>query len=173
VIRTDLKKKVHATEIAAKKAVASKEEVDDLLEQLRKLKALLDKSDPLSRICPVLLVAFTTLSQSAKPQPAWQKEVVEPSATTREDSLASLRTELAVYLYYCVTLVEFFGQDDLNIDTLKEAEKSGTLEQLAKAQQVISSSPHVAESAIGDFRDRYIKKDGSSPGMPAKPVHTG
>jgi predicted ATPase len=74
---------------------------------------------------------------------------------------------------YGLTLVEFFGQDDLNISTLKEAEKSGTLEQLAKAQQVIASSPHVAESAIGDFRDRYIKKDGSSPGMPAKPVHTG
>jgi len=173
VIRTDLKKKVRATEIAAKKAVASNEEVDDLLEQLRKLKALLDTSDPLSRICPDLLASVTTLSHSAKPQPARRKEAAEPSATTREDSLASLRTELAIYLYYCVTLVEFFGQDDLNISTLKEAEKSGTLEQLAKAQQVIASSPHVAESAIGDFRDRYIKKDGSSPGMPAKPVHMG
>ncbi len=54
-----------------------------------------------------------------------------------------------------MTLLEFFGREDLNIDTLKEAESSGALEQLAKARQFFALSPRIAESAITGFRKQY------------------
>jgi hypothetical protein len=135
------------------------------------MEALLDTADPLPAICPDLLDSYTALLASANPEPVRQGEVQEGSTTTRGDSLASLSTELAVYLYYSVTLGEFFGQEDLDIDALKKAEESGALEQLARARQFFAISSRIAESAIADFRNQYIEDD--SQGVPANSVSTG
>jgi Cdc6-like AAA superfamily ATPase len=64
LIRADLKAKLRATSIAAKKDGTSEAEVNDLLERLRKLEALLDTADPLLTICPGLLDGYTTLLAS-------------------------------------------------------------------------------------------------------------
>jgi hypothetical protein len=77
------------------------------------------------------------------------------SKTARREETASLSTELGVYLYYSVTLVEFFGQEDLSPETLKAAEESGALEQLARARQFFAINPRIAESVIAGFREQY------------------
>jgi len=161
LIRADVKAKLRATSIAAKKDGASEAEVNDLLERIRKLEALLDTADPLPTICPGLLDGYTALlASTASFEPVWQGEVTEGPTATRAEALASLSTELAVYLYYSVTVVEFFGQENVDIDTLQQAERSGGLEQLARARQFFTFSPRIAESAITDFRNQYIIKDG-------------
>jgi regulator of sigma D len=70
----------------------------------------------------------------------------------KHKAIASLRKELEVYLYYCVTLLDFFGQEDFSIETLKAAESSGGLEQLAKARQSFATNLHIAALAIKGFR---------------------
>jgi len=168
LIRADLKAKLRATSIAAKKDAGREAEVDDLLEKLNKTEGLLDVADPLPKICPGLLDRYSALLASrAGSEPVRQGEVAEGSTSAREDSLTSLSTELAVYLYYSVTLVEFFGQEDLDMDTLKQAESSGALEQLARARQFFTISPRIAESAIADFRRQH-----NMDAAPARPVHT-
>lgn len=171
LIRADVRAKLRATSIAATKDGASVAEVDDLLERLSKLETKLETADRLPKICPDLLDGYTALLVRVNPEPVRRVEAAESSAATHTDSLASLSTELAIYLYYSVTLLEFFGREDLNIDTLKEAESSGALEQLAKARQFFALSPRIAESAITGFRKQYgmdVPRDVS-----ANPVYAG
>jgi hypothetical protein len=58
-------------------------------------------------------------------------------------------------LYYCATLLEFFeNQSDLP-KGFKEAEDSGSLDQLSEVRQAFALSPGLAESAITTFRSSY------------------
>jgi GTPase SAR1 family protein/membrane protein implicated in regulation of membrane protease activity len=155
LIREDLKAKLWATSVAAERGTTSEAEMDDLLGRLNKIETLLDEAKNLPTICPDLLEAHTALLESANPG----RQGEAPAAEPRGESLASLRTELAIYLYYCATLLEFFGREEFDVDTLKEAEGSGRLEQLARVRQYVANSPRMAESAIKEFRKQYDMTD--------------
>ena len=161
MIRDDLKAKVRATAVAAQKDVTSEEETDDLMVRLGELETLLDGADSLPTVSPDLLKARTALLKRTNHGQAQQgeKQGETSAADPHGDSLALLRTELAIHVYYCATLLEFFGQEELDIDTLKEAESSGRLDRLARARHYFATSPRMAESAIKEFRKQYDMAD--------------
>jgi hypothetical protein len=154
LIRSDMRSKLRATSIAAKD-IAIGSEGKELFSRISDLEALLESSAELSSICKSLLANYRKLSDnSTAEEPVNQSELSEDAAKRRE-RLTSLSVELEVYLYYCATLQAFFGQEDLSPETLKDAEESGKLEQLARARQYFAINPLTVEPAISDFRQRY------------------
>ena len=167
LIRSDMRSKLRATSIAAKD-IAFGLEGKELFSRISTLEASLESSAKLSSICEDLLANYRPLSDnSTAEEPANQSELSEAAAKRRE-RLTSLSVELEVYLYYCATLQEFFGQEDLSPETLKDAEESGKLEQLARARQYFAINPRTVEPAISDFRQMYSNvRPGLSAASPA------
>jgi len=149
LIRSDLRSKLHELSMAAR---ASMIELGayHTWETIHKLEALLASDDYFFGRSPDLLEIYSDLldgaSQASEPQ-------AEPTkVAANRERVSSLSTWLRVYLYYSVTLLEFFGREDLSKETLKAAESSGALEQLAKARQFFDISPRAAELMITEFR---------------------
>jgi hypothetical protein len=161
LIRTDMRSKLRATSIAAKD-IAFGSEGKELFSRISELEASLESSDELSSICESLLAKYRKLSDnSTAEEPANQSELSEAAAKRRE-RLTSLSDELEVYLHYCATLQNFFGQEDLGPETLRAAEDSG-IEQLAKARQHFAISPRMVEAAVALFQEEYLNvRRGSS-----------
>jgi membrane protein implicated in regulation of membrane protease activity len=168
LITADLKSKLRATSIAAKD-VALESEVNELFSRIRDLESSLQTPDRLSTISERLLANYRRLLEVASPtEPGNQSE---PSATaTKRENLTTLSAELGVYLYYSATLLEYFGQEDFRSETLRAAEDSGALEQLARARQLFAISPHMAEAGITAFREKYNM--GVPQSVSANVVHT-
>jgi hypothetical protein len=93
------------------------------------------------------------LLESTSQESTQQAESAEVAA--KREKIALLSAELGAYLYYCVTLLQFFGREDLDQETLKAAESSGELERLARARQFLAINPRMAESELADFRQTY------------------
>ena len=165
LIRADLRSKLRATSVAASivaKDIAFGSEGKELFSRISELEASLESSDELSSICESLLAKYRKLSDnSTAEEPANQSELSEAAAKRRE-RLTSLSDELEVYLHYCATLQNFFGQEDLGPETLRAAEDSG-IEQLAKARQHFAISPRMVEAAVALFQEEYLNvRRGSS-----------
>ena len=161
LIRTDMRSKLRATSIAAKD-IAFGSEGKELFSRISELEASLESSEELSSICESLLVNYRKLSDNpSAEEPDNQSELSEAAATRRE-RLTSLSDELEVYLHYCATLQIFFGQEDLGPETLRAAEDSGKLEQLARARQLFAISPRMVEAAVAPFQEEYLNVRPSS-----------
>jgi len=152
LIRADLKSKLLAASISAKDTMLDLE-VKQLFDRIRKLEALLDSPDCFPKSCPDLLTGSRDLLESTSQESTQQAESAEVAA--KREKIALLSAELGAYLYYCVTLVQFFGREDLDQETLKAAESSGELERLARARQFLAINPRMAESELADFRQTY------------------
>ena len=80
--------------------------------------------------------------------PGSNKEVAE------HDSIKSLHKGFAAYLYYCITIIDFFDKN-LNTSTLKDAEDKGAFDKLARVRQCLSIEPAIAIDIIDTFRSMY------------------
>jgi regulator of sigma D len=147
LIRSDIKEKLHAVLVATKDVAAKgnspesevneifDREVNELFGRIRTLETWVASPDRFLNSRPELIQAMS----------------MEVGAKHKE--IASLSKDLEVYLYFCVTLLDFFGQEDFSEETLKAAESSGGLEQLAEARQSFATSPYIAALAISGFRE--------------------
>jgi hypothetical protein len=158
LIRADLRSKLRATSVAASivaKDIAFGSEVKELFSRISDLEVSLQLSDELSTISESLLTNYRGLLDMATvEEPANQSEPSEAAA--KLERMTWLSAELGVYLYYSATLLEYFGQEDFSPETLKAAEDSGALEQLARARQLFAISPRMAEAAIKVFREKNL-----------------
>lgn len=165
LIKSDLRTKLRAAAIAAKDVAAKdmmfEPQVNQLLERIRELESHLESTNGFSESSPALLKTYGDLLDTASQEPARRAETAESAANREEnreknrEKIASLSTELGVYLYYSETLLEFFGREDFSLENLKTAESSGELEKLAKARQLFAISPRLADSMIRAFRDSH------------------
>ena len=80
------------------------------------------------------------------------RERQEPAAGRKE--IASLVEELATYIYYCVTLLEFFT-DDLDAIKFNKAEEAKGFNELARARQALAVNPKISRLMISRFRVCY------------------
>jgi hypothetical protein len=159
LIRSDLKSKLRAVSVEAQK-VTLEPAVSRLFRTIRELESLLDKSTPLPRLCSQLQESYRRLLDVTAHELANQAEssdISDERATERE-RLSSLSKELGLYVYYSVTLLEFFCGSGFDIDDLKTAESGspgslGTLDQLVKARQSFSVNLDIAQTTITDFRE--------------------
>jgi hypothetical protein len=123
LIRADLESKLRAASIEAKD-IRLEPEVEHLIAKTHELESLLESADWYSGSCPALLESYQDLMNSVSQGSAREGESAE--VASKREKIASLSTELGVYLFYCVTLLEFFGQENLDIEALNAAKNSGS-----------------------------------------------
>jgi len=152
LIRSDLESKLRAASIEAKD-IRLEPEVEHFIERIDEVESLLKSADWYSGSCPALLENYQDLMNGGNQRSARQEESAK--VASKREKLTSLNTELGVYVFYCVTLLEFFGQENLDKEALKAAKNSGALDQLARARQIFAISPGRARSVIADFRKQY------------------
>jgi hypothetical protein len=149
LIRSDLKSKLRAASVAAQDFWLEPE-ATDLFNWMRRLEAMLEP-DVFPQSSPQLLSAYRNLIYTVNPESAPQEEPVE--IAVQRQRIALLAAELGLFLYYSVTLLEFFGYEDLDVETLRYAERSGALDNLARARQFFNTRPYDAENMITHFRN--------------------
>jgi len=153
MIRSDLKAKSRAASIEMRETLVDPD-VDQILGSIREFQSWLEPPDrpPLTYEELLdqyhrLVDAANALELAAQTRPA--------DAAAQYERIKALATDLAIYIYFCATLLEFFKSQLDHRKSLKEAETSGALDQLSEARQAFTISPGLAESAIMDFRDSY------------------
>jgi hypothetical protein len=143
LIKTDIKSKLRATSAAAKDNNLEPE-LTNLLKEIQHIETSLEELPPsLLKCCDDLSYGVTNIS-------AQQHEYEE--VLVKRNKITSLRDELGSYLYYAVTMLDFFNKDT-DVATFKEEKGLKALEQLAKARQSLSISPGIARSVITDLRE--------------------
>gem|GEM_PF-1788351 len=167
LIESDLRLKLHALVVAAKK-LPSENSVSAFVEKLHALENGLNS-------VPTLLRIYEDLMKQVKPAlsngaatngAAGLVEVYDTlkqrlsGATPNPSSaaaLAALHEELASYLYYCVTLLEFFS-DVLNENVFAKAEEEKVFDRLARARQYLAINSAVTRNILDSFRQSYGMK---------------
>jgi hypothetical protein len=154
LVRSDLKGMLRTASVVAGREVVEEWHATQLFRGIRKLESLLDEPEYFPKNHPALLESyeeFLLISQG------WRSDQqAEPSeVVASREKIASISTELGVYLYFLATLLEIFASEPLNEDTLRTAEDSGALDRLARARQYFTSSLSTAESAIREFRREF------------------
>jgi hypothetical protein len=122
--------------LAAVQAAVSTNEGSGSRTQILKESDRLDPSDPVS-----LLDSARVLMTAA------------PKVGSRGWTKASMATDLATYLYFAATVIEYFS-DSLTEDSLKEAEGSGLLDELAACRQAFTAGPPFAWQQVSDCRSK-------------------
>jgi hypothetical protein len=130
LIRTEIASKLHAVSAAAKD-INLEPDLTKLVEELNKIGESLNSPHSLFECCSDLLHDVTSIS-------AQQQETKE--ILTKPNKLATLREEFGSYLYYAVTVQEFFCEG-IDEETFKKDECSIALGQLARARQDLAISP--------------------------------
>lgn len=146
VVESDLLAKVRATRTSAQK-IKIEPELDNFLESLYKIEVDVRSDDLLIRAAQELL-AMVASSQPGKLNTA--KDATEVEKGSKLDELLDLADELATYLYYAVTLRQFFN-DNLQQMMLIQV-SDGHLDTLAKARQVLGINPSITRSLLRSFR---------------------
>ena len=141
LIRADMKSKLRATSITAKD-IKLEPDRTQLLEDVHQLETALPTYHSLLKDGSDLLSG----KQGSDQQHRESEEVLVEC-----EKLASLRDELGAYLYYLLTLEEFFNED-IGVEIFKGDEGKDACKQLAKARQYLVFSPNLARSVITDFR---------------------
>jgi hypothetical protein len=155
LVKTELRRKVHAISIAAKE-IQVQPDINHFFTEVYKLEDLLRDTTQL----PTHILAGLYQSCIGLLTPGMNTNSVQDSGEEAKEllkkrsDLMALRSELGTYLYYSLTLTHFFGSN-LVTDNLKKAENNGDIEQLARARQFLSVNPGIAQVIISDFRSKY------------------
>jgi Cdc6-like AAA superfamily ATPase len=150
LVQSDLKSKLRAASIEARDITLEAEaKAGQVFSEIRRLEAALASPNHSSGRHMNLLEGYQKLLYIANQE----DRQAEPSdVAAMRERMTSLTTELGVYLYYCATLLDFFGAESFDAQRLQQAESSGALDQLCGARQSFTISPSIAESVITDFR---------------------
>jgi hypothetical protein len=144
LVESDLKAKLRAAAITAKK-FKLKTEVDAFVAELYRF-----ESTPVSE--HFLLEAIQSLfpRQTVDDLQAGKKEE-DRGRLSDYENLNSLQEESATYLFYLLTILQFF-QNSLSPEALTTQEKGGTLDYLARARQMFAINPAITRTMLNRFR---------------------
>jgi len=144
IVKADIEAKVRASVVSAKK-IKLEPEVSQFLEKLYQMDTDAISKQVLLKTVEDLLT-FRATSLSPPSQPDQDKE----STASRKD-LKDLSDELATYIYFSETLLEFFN-NSLEEKQLRAAEGKGKLDKLARARQALAIDPSITRALLNDFR---------------------
>ena len=164
LIKSDLTLKLNALTVVAKRLDAG----PALSEFLDKLYSLEERLDSV----PELIKAYADLMKAAKPTPATgdgadgaaglvqvydtlkQRLTGDVPRASDKKTLASLHEELASYIYYSVTVLEFFS-NTLDETNLAQTENQKRFDELARARQYLAINPSITRSMLDKFRGDF------------------
>lgn len=142
LIKTDIMSKLNAASIEAKE-IMLEPEVTEFFKDIKEIERKMDSTDS-------LLEFVFNLQSNVKTRNQYQ----ESEDLVNFNKITSLRNEIESYLYYSVTMMEFFS-DKIDEKVFMDNELSSTFDMLAKARQFLSINPAIARSIITDFRDLH------------------
>lgn len=164
LISSDLSLKLQALTVVAKRLTPS-DQLSAFLDKVHSLQGKLESSTD-------LLAAYVDLLQASKSVAPKENgssganglvEVYDklkqrlsgdvPSTGDRK-TINSLHEELASYIYYCVTVLEFFS-NVLDAEKLKQGEADKIFDRLAQARQYLSINPSITRSMLDKFREEF------------------
>ena len=165
LIKSDLQLKLHALTVATKDVPAGAR-LNSFLTQIHKLENELDSPSS-------LIEAYQSLMNASRPEPSdgtstnggespllelpdksKQGPTAKPTKADDAKTLHALNEELASYIYYCVTILEFFN-DVLNENTFAEAEQKMVFDELARARQYLAVNATVTRSMLDKVRKSF------------------
>ncbi|HKS26491.1 MAG TPA: hypothetical protein VJS44_01665 [Pyrinomonadaceae bacterium] len=146
VIKTDIKAKIRAMTISAKR-IELEEEVDFFLEKLYEAE---------DRLAASTVNGNELLLQSAQTLLLRKETVKNPNGNQEMaancEKIRSLMDEMAIYLYYSVTLLQFFTNSLTETSLTQPTLPGGTLDDLAKARQLLAVNSSVTQKMLHRFR---------------------
>jgi hypothetical protein len=156
MVETDLQAKLRAIATSARK-IKLEQRVDTFVEALFEIEAHIDDDDRLVESA----LAFFATDAAATIQTA-QTDTVPPSqpdaARSNDDrdraaaieEMRDLEEEIATYILYAVTVRRFFN-DKLTKSMLTTSRRSGKLDTLAKARQLLGVNPRITRALLRAF----------------------
>jgi hypothetical protein len=144
LVRKDMESKLRALYVSAK-GVSHTEMVQFFLE-LYHIELSNKSVDALEKSCADLLAKTANFRKSRDDDD--------------DDQISSLYEELSTYLYYSITLMEYFRKE-WDKETINKADIRGTFSQLARARQFLEINPSITTSILNEFR-----KDNGLVGIP-------
>ena len=142
LIKTDIMSKLNAVSIEAKE-IMLEPEATEFFKDIKEIERKMDSTDSLLKFC-------FNLQSNDKTQNQYQGS----EDLVNLNKITSLRNELESYLYYSVTMMQFFS-NKIDEKSFKDDELSGKFDMLAKARQFLSINPAIARSIITDFRESH------------------
>jgi hypothetical protein len=164
LISSDLSLKLQALTVVAKRLTRS-DQLSAFLDKVHSLQGKLESSSD-------LLAAYVDLLKASKPvapkengssganglvevyDKLKQRLSGEAPSTGDGKAIASLHEELATYIYYCVTVLEFFS-NVLDAAKLQQAEKDKVFDRLAQARQYLAVNPSITRNMLDKFREEF------------------
>jgi hypothetical protein len=140
LIKADLESKLRATLISSKE-ILLEPDITEFFVELHEIEESLNQA-PFRLSTP----KFSSTQIKSK------KDNYPEEIRTERTKLARIRGEIFTYIYFTSTLVDFFGRD---IETIKDAENAGSINELARAHQLLSVNPAISRTIIAEFRKRY------------------
>ena len=144
LIKSDLKAKLRAAAITAKK-LKLKTEVDEFVAELYRF-----DSTGVSELALLKAIQSLFPRQTVNDLQAGKKGE-DIGRLSDYENLNALQEELASYLYYLLTILQFF-QNSLSQESLTTEEEGGTLDYLARARQMFAINPSITRSMLNRFR---------------------
>ena len=164
LISSDLSLKLQALTVVAKRLTRS-DQLSAFLDKVHSLQGKLQSSSD-------LLAAYVDLLKASKPvapkengssganglvevyDKLKQRLSGEAPSTGDGKAIASLHEELASYIYYCVTVLEFFS-NVLDAAKLQQAERDKVFDRLAQARQYLAINPSITRNMLDKFREEF------------------
>jgi hypothetical protein len=169
MVRADIHDKLRATSIAARDATTERE-ADELFRIMRKLEVTVGNGRTVSDLHSELLSSCKSLLSDITAHPTSSAARQPYKAVTRllrslqqlstgdvageSEKSTSLRTELGVYLYYMLTLLQFFA-GPRGPKTSGDEYDSDAIHRLARVRQLLSENPHFTRSELTTIRESY------------------
>lgn len=176
LVKADLRAKLRAAAITAKK-IDLETEVDAFLERLYEI-----ESAPLSE---------TLLLKAAQDVfPSYSSDETQAGANNRNgenskhDQLNALREDLGTYIYYLLTIIQFF-KNSLSQADLTRQDAGSTVDYLAKARQMLVINSSITRTMLNKFREKHsldgtfspltsiVKTNGTDEGRLPKAIRAG
>lgn len=140
LIKTDIMSKLNAVSIEAKE-IMLEPEATEFFKEIIEIERKMDSTDS-------LLELVFKLQSNVKTRNQYK----ESEDFVNLNKITSLRNELESYLYYSVTMMQFFS-NKIDEKAFMDNELSSMFDMLAKARQFLSINPAIARSIIIDFRE--------------------
>jgi len=148
LITEDIKAKLRAASVVVTKGIMQEDDISQFFDALRQLATDLVAS---SLSLNSLGFFLNDMHQEVVVKQDAIQETVPKEVVARRKLAKSLKIELGAYLYYAVTLFEYFT-NKTNANDWQVVEQSGDCDQLAQVHQFFSISPYVAYTMISRFR---------------------
>jgi hypothetical protein len=79
------------------------------------------------------------------------KQATDDAKKSKLEALSGEYDQLAAYIYYAMTLLQFF-KNTVTKDSLTSQAKHSHLDDLAKARQALADNPSITRTIVGAFR---------------------